>query len=438
MSMRCRIASVALIAALTASPFALEAQSTPSVGTATGWGVLGLTESRFGEALLWNPALLAMPDSDMGGFTAPSLDLSVAGRGASPLGGGARAVSTLRGAAHGADDWTAGRSLAGGMEGTVLWFGSHLPGFALSLDTRFHGRVRFPADAVSVLAGQDSLDAVTGTGEIRWGMSTSLTGGRALSIGHLPLLGWSWFGGAGRFTRVHSHAAGSLITGTAAEIAATLPDGSLASAVEDEAAAAFDVPVLLVEGGRILGVDVGLVSVPAPTMVLSLTATNVYQSASVDDGSLRIRHFHSLGEEVRPATAEEEVDAASLAGEALQAFSDHVASVRFPRVLKGAFAVDLRDWRLGAAGGWVYENTAAIGRRDVEVLGLSVARLSTGKPRLHLATLSDGSWRVGAGRSFGVCDVSTIALTARIGEGSAKATTLGLSFAHGFGGRPGC
>lgn len=415
------------------------AQNPSNVASAGGWGALGLTEARFGESLVWNPALSALPDVREQSFTPPAIELEMLGDSWKAWKSGSSALSVLRGDAKAATDWVAHASegLYGGASGSVLWFGAHSKGFALALTTQGRSLLDLPARATAALAGAETADTAE-TGFARYSLTTTAQIGRAFSVGVLPLLGYSWFGVSGKYTMVHRHSAGTASFGTASEVAAMLPSSADVD-ITDPYAAGFDIPVMDVTSGRVIGADVGLVANPGGAALLSVTATNVYQSATVGDDALKRRHIYSLGAANQPGgpgVESEDVDARNLTGTELERFEEHVMAMRFPRVVRGAFSFDLRDVRLGVAGAVPYEDGDAIGLAATEKWGAAIALLrSSITPRLAFQEARDGTYRLSLGATHHSCGGRTTwSLTASRGDG----TGFGLAFSHVFGKRIGC
>lgn len=286
--MRCspgiRLAA-ASVAAL-ASVATLSAQEPPSLGTATSLGLGGLTEARFAESALWNPALPAIFDGPMNSISLLNVNLEPAGNpytlidtgrrlhrlrsGEGPVDLDGRLVQRFR-ARTGSDGIS--RLVAGGQ---VQWLGLHARDLVLSLTSQGLLSSTVPDRFLAGLTepgspGAEELRSLPEHGSRRYTSST-LAVAKGHDMGALPLLGRSWTGVGLKASRIHDHAHGRFGYAAAS-------DG-----VEGDMPKYAEVGV---RNTHAYGLDFGLVSHPAPPLLLSVAISNAYQRTArgMDDES---------------------------------------------------------------------------------------------------------------------------------------------------------
>lgn len=287
-------ARVAASIALVLAPAGVHAQQPLSLGSAAGFGIGAVTEARLGEAVLWNPALLAIYDGPLraysvgnlalgGGPWRPAKSLLDVRRDANAV----EARSFAPGAASQLLGWVGDRdtrraSATAGIE----WLSLQAPTLGITLTSSAHAAGWIPQRAAAQIAGAPSAimfaptaaDSTSAAHHSSAYAVTTLGIGKATDLGTLPVLGRVWAGMTAKASLVHVASEGrfsfgdavGMTTGSAGE--SMLPRAGIASGQS-----ATRYTELSVVNPLLYGLDAGVVIQPLPSVVLGASLANALQ-----------------------------------------------------------------------------------------------------------------------------------------------------------------
>jgi hypothetical protein len=400
--------AAAVVLVLAAAPAVGQAPANTASASAHSGG--GTVEARHGESVLWNPALLAMPDASDASFTLPGFRV-VGSR------GGARQLPFLMdGRFDLAPAFLEERPVYTSVD--VLWGAVHSSGLGLAVLSRGTMLLQGDERARLIASGVDPNGTAPGTSRFRHEAYSGLAVGYGAHLGPLPLLGHTWAGASGRVNMVHRMASGALLHAEAGEIAAALPAGALTEPPARPGDPAFDLRTWELADGRITSIDVGIAANPTAQMVLGVSVSNLYQGASLADGRIVRRHHWHLGTANASAigSAERVIAEGDLDIEDLEALSAMAATMRFKPMVRGAVTYDLRSARVSAFGAHALEEGAQLDPDGEALYGLTLARLDNSGRRVSLARHGDESLRLSIGSDVvRTASILSLALEARFG-----------------------
>lgn len=418
---RCRRVAVVVLscaASFFASFSTASAQTPPSVGSAAGWGLGGMTEARFGESVLWNPALVALPDVSTSSLGFLQFDGIAELRSDTPPGFVSPSWDVLRrkeSEAGFVNDLLASEDLppifGGRIRGSVVWLSGHMEEFGFLATSTIYGDFSLPVRALHILNGSISgtpmLDdlIVAESYPSDYGAYTTLALARSEYIGRVGILGHLWVGAGIKYSFIHRVARGRVRYGEADEIAQSLPFEIANAPLVDPHAYAFVYDIWEVSGGRALGGDVGILSNPFGQLLVSVSLSNVYQSTSFEPNNIAFSQFWSLGREngYESMKWESRTQDIVLPEGVEQYLFELVGDMHFPRMLRAGVALDVRSFRLVGGYAFPIEGGRAIGRDWSSELGGSIAYVGRFSPRISYERRLDGANVYSLGAQFGTC-----------------------------------
>lgn len=411
------VAPVCAIFLLTLTSESL-AQTPLNVGSASGWGIGAMTEARFGESVLWNPALVALPDVASSSFGLLQFDGVAELTRDTPagfIGPGWGMLRQKKSDEGFADEWLfddrAYSMFGGRARGSVVWLSGHLEEFGFSATSTFYGDFALPVRALHILNGSIAGSATPSDLSVAesfpsdYGAYTTLALARSEYLGRFGPLGHTWVGASIKYTFIHRTARGRVRYGDADEIAQSLPFDFAGAELSAPQAHAFVYDIWEVRDGRAVGADVGLVSNPFGQLLVSAALSNVYQSTSFEPNRIALNQFWSLGREngyegMRGEGREQDIVLPEGVDDYLP---ELVKDMHFPRVARIGAALDVRKVRLAAGFAVPIEDGDAIGRDDMSELGGSIAYMGKFSPRASYERRMDGASVYSVGAQLGTC-----------------------------------
>lgn len=436
----CRTAVLALgmLSAALLTPTDAFAQRPIGSGTAAGFGASAMTEARMGESVLWNPALILIPDVPSSSFGLLHLDLE------GQTDASVRRIRALIGEEQ--PDSSMLESESAGINSAarfgVMWAGWHAKNTGFSLTTRGTVLPNMTARTVDLLQGpveefptEAELDEALSLSS-SYNVSTTMAVSTGEYLGRIPLLGYTWTAGAVKLSRIHHHGRGGVRYGDADWLTSTLYVTDAPPEVSNPRAQGLVSDFFEVHNGYVLGTDLGVVFNPTGTFLISVNGVNLYQEAKVDLEDIYLRQAWMLGRENGKAgygQASALVDVQSIRdagmGEELDQLVDEA---HFFRVVRLGAAVDFNDaLRVGVAAGRPLEEGDAIGKEEETRFGVSGSfRKLPLDPRISFVERMDGTRVYSLGAERVRCGGRT-SLAATYLEGASRG--FGVSFAHTFG-----
>jgi hypothetical protein len=424
---RCVAVRTFALGVLLVSARVARAQQPVQAGTAAGLGLGAMTEARFGESSLWNPALGGIFDGPMRSYSLLT--------GTGSLNDPRKAVDFYQFFPHLSRDSvgvidgprrTALESLLGAEVSRVShdfalqWLGVQDREFTLAVTTYGHTDLRIPSRAARIstgdnvaitegVSGADLQQAVTNPSR-EW-LATVFSAARAKDMGMQPVLGRLWIGAATKVTLLHASSLGHWEYSAASDINAGtggLPlDPSARTHAGDMGATYTDV---LLSHAKMYGLDLGAVFNPTPPVLMSVALTNLFQKASVSTASqdLRQRKVGFAGLDSLGHTRSFGTDSVLNPSDAVRpwfADAEYLArSAKFTPMLRASMSLEAAVGRLMVGYAHRMQTFSALDAEDGTrlTLGWMAPRLPL-RPRVTYSALFDGSSMIGLGIQQGWC-----------------------------------
>ena len=451
------IRSVLLLGVFLLFPALAEAQRAPSVGSAAGFGMGGMTEARGGEAILWNPALIGVFDGPSASWSVFAFNVEPADF---PL---AHSLYKNRNALREGSRRLLGegtrdtfRKWAGNQDvshltgtGTIQWFGVQSEDLAVSLTSILDLDVQLPSRALRIAAGDEAarLDVISGGDmdrasrlDSRGAMLSVLSVGTGQSVGVLDYLGPTWIGGAFKVAHVHSHVRGDVRFGEASQLARA-PNGGLRHPGMHirEGEVGFEYSELDVRSGRIYSFDAGAAFNPWGPVFVSATLANAVQWNSLSADGVIYRRFIFAGADStsNPMAFVEEERLESFSGDRpwISDAEHLVAATHLMPSLRIGASLDTYTGRFYAAGALALSSDIAIDRHASDQLSFGFQLFHELEPRLSYTRRFDGSQVFEIGGARGGCLLSYSASVGYIARPHAPGS-ITLSFSRSQGQPP--
>lgn len=417
------------------------AQTAAPVGSSLGFGGVSTVEARHAEALLWNPAGLALPDAFRSSFTLPSITLDLGSSGAFPWSPfGLFSDMTRRNAAPVTDLRTLQRTARDGWartvaRGDVLWFGAHNDGFAIALSGHATSTFMVPARGIALWLGdadQDDSDldpsAAPGSARSHTAVYTTFSIGKAWHIGAVPGLGHTWFGFAGRYSYVHLNAVGVPGHGRVEEV----PGLRAFATPWDLDAKTFWIAGWEVRDARVVTADAGLIVNPRADLLVGVVFTAPYQTARFSSADyyrstyLGTR-FDDEGPMIRHILAP--VSPKSLSPNDRKALDAVTLATRFPQMARIAASYDWKRLRISGTWSARLNDRDAIGLHDEERWALAVSGQDGDGYRIAIRQTLDGDHAFGFGITQRSCGRTT-SWGAELSTGAVTRIRLGVAWTY--------